>query len=800
MIKRKELKGYPQYLKYAYGDVVIDRIGGKEVYRDYLVEKWAKDNKEKYYKALKKYFSDFESFDELTDEEIYGGIYKLRKRYLDDEFFETIRKIRIENLKAKAKGPFSKDIKKAFLDILFYDIQMENRDYDTPIDRWDILKERVIDKASNLILIPGHYLMIPYIFSFLSVFNTSDRKIILLLKDESIYNEPIEEDLKQVSSKFSFEIYRYHSNGVGLDVNSLPSRLVNLSNKDYETLGFGEKMLFSLHNAPFSYFIGTHIKASQVRIYTNIQPVYDDKIPYILSYIPKREIPAEDFLGVERVKKTLFHFEKTKNMGQNAILPYYFNFYSTTFSPKKFKDFRIDSEKNMIEVLKKRDSTLFHIIDKRLEKHGRYIKSYYNLENMENTPYPLGAKEWQNGVLVTGLVLDNLKVFQPRVILSEHLGYGKISPRTLIKRGIIGDRTLFYFNFLYFFTEKLIKDYNYIRKELPYENIEDKEFFLGYRYIRQDNFETFPLYNKGFFGYTEEGTPIFGRRKLEGGKIEIAGVMISWDKDMVNPIYPQDFCIYTPFIKNKELGKRDIDYMRFSYPVGENRFNIIIVNDKIIAIRDGDVLLPSVGVVLSFSKKSIYVQKLKEKLLLAPLEDGYYKIRRPYSINIKLNPPSLIPPHVWKRTKWVYGGGTLLVQNGKNLVKNKEDAEKAFWEEGWYHPLSKRTQETQVQEWVRGPRNIIGITDSGRFFVMTFSGRTKESRGVCFDEAIKIIEKEIVPQKIQYALNLDGGSSVCLGFIENGEFFELNYPAPSPTTPAGMVRPVNSMMILEKVL
>ncbi len=794
MIKRKELKGYPQYLKYEYGDIVIDHIGGKDFYRDRLVEKWAENNKEKYYKALKEYFSDFKRFDELTDEEIYGNIVKLRKRYLDDEFFKKVKWERRRRLSEKGKGPFSDNPHKAFLDILFYDIPIENREYKTLIDRWDLFWKRLSNRKITLVFAPDHYLMLPPLIHFLSLSGIPQTRVILLLKDESIYNEPTKKDLDTIDHEFLPEIVTYHFNGVGIRVRE------SLIQESYEIIGIGDKALFSLHGAPFSYFIGTNVKNPKVRIYTNIQPDQDNKIPYILSYIPKGEIPAEDFLGMERVKKTLFHFEKTKGMKKEALLPYYFNFYSTTFSPKKFKEFEIDKEKEMVEVLKKRDRVLAYIIEKKLEKYGRYIKTYYNLGKMEHAPYISDPEKRQNGVLIRGLLLKDFKTLRPKIFLSEDIGCGKVSPRTLIKKGIISKNTLFYFNFLYFFTEKLIRDYNHIRIERPYENLSNKEFFLGYRYIRSKGLETFPLYNKGFFGYTEDGIPIFGRRKLEGGKINIEGIMITWDKDMVNPKSPQDFCIYTPFIKNEELGKKDIDYMRFSYPVGENRFNIAIVNDKIITIRDGDILLPCIGVVLSFHRESLHVKELKKNLALKSIENGYYFIGKGYKIKLYLNRPTTVSQDVWEKVKWVYGGGTLLVQNGKNLVKNKEDAEKTFWKEGWYHPLSKKTQETQVQEWVRGPRNIIGTTEKGGFFAVTFSGRTKETSGATFGEAIDIIEKELSPHKIHYALNLDGGSSVCMGFIDNGEFFELNYPAPSPTTPAGMVRPVNSMILFEKVL
>ena len=798
--KRKALKGYPQYRRYAFGDIFVDRIDGKEDYRDYLVEKWADGDLDPYYSALRSYFFDLEKLDEKTDEEIYGDIHNLRKKHLKTTFFERIKENRIDKLKRSIHLSEEKGLYDAFLDIVFYN--ESKRELDTPIKRWDIFTERVIDTSLPLIVIPGHYLELYPLFYLLSrLQGIRKREIILILKNESIYNEPTRDDVTYIDTDLDLRIYTYSFEGVGLNLRSLTSELKELLNDAkrgrYEILAFGETMLFSLHGALFPYFIATKVKKPITRIYTNIQPDDQDTIPYVFSYISGNSLPAEEFLGMERVKKTLFHFEKTKGK-DSALLPYYFNFYSTTFSPGKFAAFKIEDEKKMIDVLKKRDTVLSNIIGGyiRNDKGARYIKTYYDLEKMEKTTYPIGSSTWQNGVLVTGMIFGDLKRLRFRPILAEDLGYGTVSPRTLIKRGIIGEKDLFYFNFLYFFTKKLIGDYNYIRKERPHETVEDKEFFLGYRYIPGKEYETFPLYNKGFFGYTKEGVPIFGRRTLEGGKIDINGLELSWDKTDVNPEKDGEFSIYTPFIKNDLFAKKDMDFMGFSYPVGKDRFNMIIVNDRIVSIREGDVLLSPVGVVLSFSRESRYVKMLKDILSLKEEDNGYLNIGTPYKIKIRLDSPEGIPNKTWKEIEWVYGGGTLLVDRGRNLVETEDMAYKTFMKEGWYHPLSMQTQETQVQKWVRGPRNIIGITDRGEFFVMTFSGRTKESRGVNFGEGISIIERELDEAKISYAMNLDGGSSVCLGLIHKGEFFELNYPAPSPTTPSGMVRPVNSMIVI----
>ncbi|MFW6263863.1 MAG: phosphodiester glycosidase family protein, partial [Thermotogota bacterium] len=109
--------------------------------------------------------------------------------------------------------------------------------------------------------------------------------------------------------------------------------------------------------------------------------------------------------------------------------------------------------------------------------------------------------------------------------------------------------------------------------------------------------------------------------------------------------------------------------------------------------------------------------------------------------------------------------------------------------------LSMQTQETQVQQWVRGPRSVIGVDHKNRPFIAVFSGRTKESAGGRFDEMNSFL-KTTIPN-IKDAINLDGGASACLGMIYKGEFFELSLPCCTAFTTTGMARPVNSFLLIE---
>jgi exopolysaccharide biosynthesis protein len=106
-----------------------------------------------------------------------------------------------------------------------------------------------------------------------------------------------------------------------------------------------------------------------------------------------------------------------------------------------------------------------------------------------------------------------------------------------------------------------------------------------------------------------------------------------------------------------------------------------------------------------------------------------------------------------------------------------------------------QTQETQVQNWVRGPRSVIGVDQENNPFIAVFSGRTIESAGARFDEMNTIL-KATIPG-IKDAINMDGGASACLGMIYKGEFFELSLPCCTTYTTTGMARPLNSFLLLE---
>jgi hydroxymethylpyrimidine pyrophosphatase-like HAD family hydrolase/isopentenyldiphosphate isomerase len=370
-------------------------------------------------------------------------------------------------------------------------------------------------------------------------------------------------------------------------------------------------------------------------------------------------------------------------------------------------------------------------------------------------------------------------------------------------------------NGLYFFTPKLFGIYNgYVdedakanNKNREDEKIKDVNFYLD-SYQSPDGSETVPLYNKAYFGMSKDGKLVFGHRQMLGGRMDfsIDGEMklILWTAGQVenNPgkkiSSEKKVIVYTPMSSKEwtnEPNDADNDYIK---PVGQDRYNIVIVNNKIIAIKSGDVLLPPVGIVVSLTRDK-FVEVFGSNNLERFKERG------------NLPKPSFQfewPGGEEKRPKWYLGGGTLLVEedqngNGQNLVKDKEAEKKYFGKEGWFNLLSMQTQETQVQNWVRGPRMILGNTKSGKMFAFSFSGRSATYTGANFAEAIKIIKRELKEnnrdEEILNAINLDGGSSVSFNIKgEDGEIYTLSWPATGPDNIEGISRPVSSIVYFEE--
>ena len=345
-------------------------------------------------------------------------------------------------------------------------------------------------------------------------------------------------------------------------------------------------------------------------------------------------------------------------------------------------------------------------------------------------------------------------------------------------------------NFLFFLTPKLATLYNNLRTDRPAEQAEVDTGHLDYLLEYRDGkkVETFPLFRKTCIAMKENGEFLFFNFRLGGGKITINGIPFTWEADDVDPNEDSPLppvAIFTPY---SSLADGDADRETYRKIVGKNRLNIVLIQDRVTAIRDGDVILPGMGVVISLGKS--FGASLCQKLGLEKDENGYFNPSS-IKIDVDLNPPEKISEEDWKKVRWAYGGGLSLILDGVGLCDG-DHMEEWFENDGWSSPLSRQTQESTLHTLAKHPRTAIGTTRNGELVILVFSGRTEASDGADYKEMC-IIARDLIPD-IRYLMNVDGGGSAMLGLVRNGEFLELSLPSTSTGSTVGMVRPINTVL------
>jgi hypothetical protein len=442
-------------------------------------------------------------------------------------------------------------------------------------------------------------------------------------------------------------------------------------------------------------------------------------------------------------------------------------------------------------------------------------------------------------VLVNGVILNRAE-WMSKVVRAEDFpkvtgGHAELI--SFARAFSVEPQALLAINGLYFCTPTLRDLYNEQRKaRSKEERIKLSGFYLDAFKTDSPNSpdgEGWPLYNKGYVGVDEKGNLVFGRRCLGSGRLFLkpnespssAGnvcsgretPILSWSEQMVvgtpkgKPFElfhdgksrqitltdAPDVVVFTPLVApdmppdypdwvSKGRGPaRDNGY---SVEVGEGRVNLIVINNRIQAVIQDKVLQPSMGVVISLSQEK-YQGLLKEH--------GAGLFHDPTKICFALDWPTgnTVP-------LWYLGGGTLLVADGKNLVATKDQAYCNLKQEGWFNLLSMQTQETQVQDWVRGPRTILGQTKEGRTVVFTFSGgRGGPYCGARLDEAVELIEAHLrdLGDTLNYAINLDGGSSSAMVIRDAVEkFLPLGQVTTGPDNVSPLVRDLSVVITFER--
>lgn len=411
-----------------------------------------------------------------------------------------------------------------------------------------------------------------------------------------------------------------------------------------------------------------------------------------------------------------------------------------------------------------------------------YYSKYFD-EHLEEQPICRDTGKPQPGILVQAVRVKKARA--ARVMACEK---GSTLREMFLKSGEKG--TAVVSNFLFFLTASLANLYNELRADRPMEQADITAGHIDYMLYERDGkrIETFPLFRKTCVAMKEDGEFLFFNFRLGGGTVTLGDQKLCWSKADVDPAQATaPVCVYTPYLS---VPDGEADRGTYAKPVGEERVNIVILQDKITCIRKGDVILPGIGVVLSLDTQ--LGEELLKKLRLPALQDGYYDVKG-LEFSVHLEAPHEIDPADWERVCWSYGGGLSLILDGKGLC-DTEDMDRWFEEEGWMSPLSRQTQESSLHTLVKHPRTAIGTTQNGDLVILVFSGRTWRSTGADYREMITIARR-LFPD-VKSLMNVDGGGSAMLGMTQDGKFMELSCPSSSGGSIVGMVRPINTVFYL----
>ena len=432
------------------------------------------------------------------------------------------------------------------------------------------------------------------------------------------------------------------------------------------------------------------------------------------------------------------------------------------------------SAKGLSDFDKNRDSALREFLNSL--PNIQYTAAYFD-ENGMRSPICYEENLAQPGILVHSI---RVKQAKNACVISCPKG---VTPRKLLKAA---PDTALVSNFLFFLTEKLGVLYNDLRSDRPMEQADAAAGHLDYMLCYENGArkETFPLFAKTCIAGTKEGGFLFFAFALGGGSLRWGEQTISWTKEDVNPTNPKDICIYTPMFTANET---DADQETYRLPVGHGRVNMVILQDRVTCLRKGDVILPSVGVVVSMTEE-------KAAALLEnrdALGDGYYSVENT-PLTVQLEPPQSVDAKLWNDIQWAYGGGMGLVCDGASLCDGDMDA--WFAQQGWMSPLSRQTQESALHKLAKHPRTAIGTAENGDLLILVYSGRSNRSTGADYREMIRIA-RSLYPD-VRNLMNVDGGGSAMLGLVHKGAFMELSHPATSMGSCSGQVRPINTIFYI----
>ncbi|MCT4688864.1 phosphodiester glycosidase family protein [Vallitalea sp.] len=750
--RRKKYTGYQKIKQYQYIDVTADITTANKYIKDEFVEKLYKTRLigdmqyNEYINELKDFFMNLADMNDITDVMIYNKINKKRYKYFGQSCLDYIKEVRssfyTHNSYKEING----------------------------IDQSDILN-KLQDKNKNVYLVIDNYTYIVQLMTFIKKIKDRFKKIYIITKENDNFAFiPTKKDMIRYIQMFEQDMNIEDITFIidkdcdyGFDLSKL-----EVESENDILIGFGEWCLESFKELNIDAFVCCRSEKLITRALTNA--LSEDETHFI--YIYKG---YNIFNYVSMVEKTELNYKMLSWIYDIIGMKAYEKDIDTLF--KKFPNVFFNSNSHKIIELQNSDNLnkeepndTYNKEDIRQQKIKKHIGDNFNGIHLNDYVF---KDKWSNDVKVNYIEIENKKDINIKIDTFTKA----VDPRGFFKKQKEGNYIAS--NFLFFITPKTIELYNTLRDTRDKEKINKYGWHIDYKYENNKvkPVETFPLYNKAAIGKRKNGGIEFFRKHLSAGKMIINDTKIQWDDEDINANDERDIIIYTPMGESKN----EVDYNRYTKTVGENRVNIICVDDFIVTIRKGDVVLPNIGVVISLS-----IEKWEKIFSDAIYDKDGYMETKDISHQLYLKDSD--------EYEWCYGGGMFLIYDGESF-DTWTKLEEEFYQEGWLTKLSMQTQESEIHKIEKHPRTVIGVTSNNKFFIMVCSGRSKKSAGANYYELIKTA-KDIFGD-IEYLMNIDGGGSSFLAYITQNELFELNDIAHSNNTCAGVIRPVNSIMTID---
>ncbi len=768
---RKDFCGQNLFKQYAFKEIYIDVTNENRMIQDAWMEQLLEhhiideEKYETYWKRINELIGDFETYKNCSDQEIYHDISMVRSEFITSK---------------ELKFLYEYLIQQKLDDFMFINQTRE--------------EEIAVKKCTDIVFFISDVRFLHHFISDIEKYK--ERNIYLLLKKQLYFSEEILNKLHG----YSYQIITENTCKYYMDFSKITlNKMLNKSIDEEKVLliAYGEEALLSVKDLRLHSVVYTTAECVASKAMTNnfsvggISKVFVPKNCNIYPYVKLSE----------KTKISYYHLAKMANDYGMDIYhsscktlywkypEYFLNIYDDNMTHRSI--FRSVIDKNEDD-----DFCVFR--EKFVERFFQevpqitYKKGYYQSSNLEVINLDWETKEIQDAILVHATVLH--KVAKAKVINLKDTDYAR-----RFFRNNSNETVQIISNFLFFTTEKTIALHNRIRKKYPKECIVNKAEHIDYLRIKENGMkrESFPLYNKSCIAINKQGEFKIFRFMLNGGELSLNGDKIRWTKDNINIEgkcrHETEIIVYTPYISKNDITRRysmsdSLDYQK---SVGEDRLNIAFIGERIYCIKNGEMLLPANGVVISLAGEA--KKRLEAALTLECSYEGYYDISNlKYEVN--LDPPEKISNELWESFEWIYGGAMTLIEDGKALF-DKQTIVSHMIEEGWETPLSMQTQETDIQNLSKHPRTAIGVDNNGDLFILVFSGRTNISRGADYLQMIEIANK-MIPD-IECMINVDGGASSVLAMVKNGEVMELSYPAASNQTCVGVMRNIKTIFNIE---